>query len=126
MAALGIYMLSVTGDADSAAKILRNGAEIPARIDSGYLTPLGVLLFVSPLKWVVMLSPLAMVFVLSFGIERYAAGGGTGLVLDVRGADGGVARHGLPGVHPHLDRAGVLHHRRLVRRAEPVGLHHPA
>ena len=69
-AALGVYLVAVTGDAASAAKVLRNGAEIPARFASGYLTPLGVTLFVSPLKWVVMLSPLAMVLVLSFGIHR--------------------------------------------------------
>jgi FtsH-binding integral membrane protein len=69
-AALCVYLLSVTGDAASAAKILRNGAEIPARIAGGYLTPLGVVLFASPLKWVVMLSPLAVLVALSFGIER--------------------------------------------------------
>ena len=51
--------------------MLRNGAEVPARISANmYLTPLGYTLFVSPLKWVVILAPLAMVFVLSFGIER--------------------------------------------------------
>ena len=31
LAALGIYMMSVTGDAAAAAKIVRNGVEIPAR-----------------------------------------------------------------------------------------------
>lgn len=72
LAAWGIYLISVTGDAASAAKILRNGAEIPARIGGGYLTPLGVLLFDSPLHWLVMLSPLAMVFVLSFGLHRFS------------------------------------------------------
>jgi len=69
-AALGIYMLSVTGDAASAAKVLRNGAEIPARIGGLYLTPIGVAMFVSPLKWVVIFAPLALVFALSFGIDR--------------------------------------------------------
>ena len=71
-AALGIYMLSVTGDhVAAAAKVMRNGAEIPARIAANtYLTPLGYALFVSPLKWAVILAPLAMVFVLSFGIQR--------------------------------------------------------
>ena len=64
-------MLSVTGELSAAAKIMRNGAEIPARIAGNmYLTPLGAAVFVSPLKWVIMLAPLAMVFVLSFGIER--------------------------------------------------------
>jgi FtsH-binding integral membrane protein len=71
LAALGIYMLSVTGDPAAAAKVLRNGIEVPARVAGNmYLTQLGVTLFVSPLKWAVILAPLAMVFVLSFGMDR--------------------------------------------------------
>jgi FtsH-binding integral membrane protein len=69
-AALGIYLLSVTGDAASAAKMLRNGVDTPVRIGTTYLTQFGYTLFVSPLKWVVMLAPLGLVFVLSFGIDR--------------------------------------------------------
>jgi len=64
LAALGIYMLSVTGDQALAAKgvrALRGGV---------YLTEFGRVLFVSPLKWAVILAPLALVFVLSFGVER--------------------------------------------------------
>ncbi|HWV43109.1 Bax inhibitor-1/YccA family protein [Pseudorhodoplanes sp.] len=38
------------------------------------LTPLGQFLFGGPFMWVLMLAPLAMVFVLSFGIQRLAAG----------------------------------------------------
>ncbi|MGU3492683.1 Bax inhibitor-1/YccA family protein [Xanthobacteraceae bacterium A53D] len=60
-AALGIYMLSVTGDPSAAA------ARLPGNI---LLTQFGYTLFVSPLKWVVMLAPLAAVFFLSFRIER--------------------------------------------------------
>lgn len=59
-AALGIYMAAVTGDPTGAA----------ARIGNSYLTPFGYAMFVSPLKWVFMLAPLAMVFVISFGINR--------------------------------------------------------
>ncbi|MBM3527749.1 MAG: Bax inhibitor-1/YccA family protein [Alphaproteobacteria bacterium] len=71
LAALGVYMLSVTGDISQAAKITRGGAEVAARIPGGmFLTPVGHTIFVSPLKWVIMLSPLALVFLLSFGIER--------------------------------------------------------
>jgi uncharacterized protein len=71
LAALGIYMASVTGDAGAAAKILRNGVEVPARVASNmYLTPFGYMMFVSPVKWIVILAPLAMVFGLSFGIQR--------------------------------------------------------
>ena len=70
-AALGIYMLSITGDMAAAAKVMRSGAEIPAAYRANtYLTPLGYTLFVSPLKWAVILAPLAMVFVLSFGMQR--------------------------------------------------------
>jgi FtsH-binding integral membrane protein len=61
LAALGTYMLSVTSDPAIAALKLRDGL---------MLTGLGRALFVSPLKWVVILAPLALVFLLSFGIER--------------------------------------------------------
>jgi len=71
LAALGIYMLSVTNDPAAAFKIMRGGAEVPARIAGNtYLTAVGYYMFASYLKWVVMLSPLALVFVLSFGIDR--------------------------------------------------------
>jgi uncharacterized protein len=70
-AALGVYFLSVTGDPAAAAKVLRGGAEIPARVAGNmYLTQFGYLLFVSPLKWAIILAPLGMVFALSFGIQR--------------------------------------------------------
>ncbi len=70
-AALGIYLLSVTDNADTAMKVLRNGAQIPVPIGKTmFLTPIGYYAFVSPLKWVIMLSPLALVFVLSYSIER--------------------------------------------------------
>lgn len=71
LAALGIYMLSVTGDPASAAKVVRSGAEIAARIPGGlYLTPIGYYMFVSPLKFAVILAPLALVFFLGFRIDR--------------------------------------------------------
>jgi uncharacterized protein len=42
LAALGIYMASVTGDASAAAKIMRNGVEVPARVAGNmYLTSIG-------------------------------------------------------------------------------------
>jgi len=67
-AALGIFMLSITGDAAAAAKSA-SGAAIALR-GGQFLTPLGYAIFVSPLKWAIILAPLALVFVLSFGIER--------------------------------------------------------
>jgi FtsH-binding integral membrane protein len=38
------------------------------------LTDFGATLYTSPLRWVVMLAPLGMVFVLSFGMQRMSAG----------------------------------------------------
>jgi FtsH-binding integral membrane protein len=43
-------------------------------VQGGQLTPFGSLLFTSPLKWVVMLAPLAMVFFLSFRINSMSVG----------------------------------------------------
>jgi uncharacterized protein len=71
LAALGVYMLSITNDPAAAAKITRGGAEVAAQIRAGqFLTPIGYALFVSPLKWVVILAPLAFVLLLSFGMDR--------------------------------------------------------
>ncbi len=57
--ALGIYMLSISSV--PTPYVLRGGL---------YLTQLGYTLFVSPLKWVVILAPLAMVFFLSFRVDK--------------------------------------------------------
>ena len=71
VAALAVYMASVTGDAATAAKVVRGGIETPVRIAGAmYLTPIGYALFVSPVKWLIILSPLAFILVLSFGLER--------------------------------------------------------
>jgi FtsH-binding integral membrane protein len=61
VAAVAVYMGSVTNDADAGVRTMRNGL---------YLTQLGYVLFVSPAKWLVILSPLAFIFVLSMGVER--------------------------------------------------------
>jgi FtsH-binding integral membrane protein len=70
-AALGVYMASVTGDAASAGRVVVRGSEVAAQIRPGvFLTSIGVFLFQSPFKWVVILAPLAMVFFFSFRIDR--------------------------------------------------------
>jgi len=60
LAALGIYMAAVTADPSGAA----------AKIGNAFLTPFGYAMFVSPLKWLFILAPLVMVFVISAGINR--------------------------------------------------------
>jgi uncharacterized protein len=60
VAALGVYMLSVTTDPALAVAKVRNIM----------LTNVGYVLFVSPVKWAVILAPLALVFFLSFRIQN--------------------------------------------------------
>src|SRR5260370_320777 len=62
LAALGVYMAAVTNDPSGAA----------AKIGNAFLTPFGYAMFVSPLKWLFILAPLVMVFVISAGINRLA------------------------------------------------------
>jgi FtsH-binding integral membrane protein len=70
LAALGVYMFAVTGDASLAAT---SAAGAPMALKAGmFLTPFGYAMFASPLKYLFMLAPLAMVFVISAGINRLA------------------------------------------------------
>jgi len=59
-AALGTIMVTVTNDPATAAATLGNGM---------MLTKAGVALFGSPLRWVVMFAPLALVFYMGFRIQ---------------------------------------------------------
>jgi FtsH-binding integral membrane protein len=68
IAAIGVYILSVTDDPAAAAKMVRGGNVNPVRLGNLYLTPAGNI--VSQLKWVIILAPLALAFSLNFGIER--------------------------------------------------------
>jgi len=63
LVALGVNMLAVAGDSSQAV----------ARLGNIGLTSFGVALYGSPLRWVVMLLPLAFVFFFSFRIDRMSA-----------------------------------------------------
>jgi FtsH-binding integral membrane protein len=69
IAAMGVYFLSVTDDPAAAAKAVRSGT-VNRLASHLYLTPTGYALFVSPVKWAIILAPLVLAFSLSFGIER--------------------------------------------------------
>ncbi|HRJ69451.1 MAG TPA: Bax inhibitor-1/YccA family protein [Beijerinckiaceae bacterium] len=69
LAALGFYMLSVTTDQAMAVGKLKNGT---------MLTQFGAMLYTSPLKWVVMFAPLAVVFFFSFRIQSMSAAAARG------------------------------------------------
>ncbi|MFJ5486740.1 Bax inhibitor-1/YccA family protein [Hansschlegelia beijingensis] len=65
-AAIGAFMMAVTSDPASAVATARGM----------HLTQFGYALFASPLKWVVLLAPLGMVFFLSARIHKMSAAGG--------------------------------------------------
>ncbi len=66
LAALGAFILSVTNDPAAGVAQLPNGM---------MLTSIGYALFASPLKWVVILAPLGMVFFLSARINKMSVSG---------------------------------------------------
>jgi FtsH-binding integral membrane protein len=76
LSAIGIYLLSVRDNVADASYLVRAGRVIP--IPAGLavqpsdilLTSFGYAVFVSPLKWVIILAPVALVFALSFTISR--------------------------------------------------------
>jgi FtsH-binding integral membrane protein len=76
VAAIGIYLLSVTDTVANAAYVIRGRSVIPATAGmvvqsrDVLLTSIGYTVFVSPLKWAIIFAPLAIVFALSFGVER--------------------------------------------------------
>ncbi len=69
LVAIGVAMLAMTGDVGSAARNAQ-GAALRLAGESRYLTPFGALLFASPLKWAIILAPLAFIFVLSWRFDR--------------------------------------------------------
>lgn len=64
VAAIVMFNFATTSDPSAAA----------AQLGNQYLTSVGVALFASPLKWVVMLAPLGMVFFLSFRVNKMSFG----------------------------------------------------
>ncbi|PSM19250.1 MULTISPECIES: Bax inhibitor-1/YccA family protein [Nitratireductor] len=61
LAAWGFFGLATTGDPSAGVAQVKDGL---------YLTQLGATVWASPLKWVVMLAPLGLVFFLSFRIHK--------------------------------------------------------
>jgi hypothetical protein len=76
IAALGIYLVSVSDNLADAAYVVRAGRVIPVPAGLAVqsrdilLTNVGYTVFVSPVKWAIILAPLALVFGLSFAAER--------------------------------------------------------
>jgi FtsH-binding integral membrane protein len=76
LAALGIYLVSVTDRLADAAYVVRGSRVIAASAGLALqsrdilLTSIGYTVFVGPLKWVFIVAPVALVFALSFGLGR--------------------------------------------------------
>jgi uncharacterized protein len=76
LAALGIYLVSVTDTLTNAAYVVRGARVIAATPGMALqgrdilLTSTGYAVFVGPLKWAFILAPVVLVFALSFGLER--------------------------------------------------------
>ena len=71
LVALGANMLAVASDRSQAV----------AQVGSTLLTNFGQMLYLSPLKWVVMLAPIAFVFFFSFRIDKISAATARGVFL---------------------------------------------
>jgi FtsH-binding integral membrane protein len=66
-----LFTQAVTNDASLAAQSARGAMAIKRGL---FLTPFGATLYTTPLKWVLMLAPLAFVFFLSFRIQAMSVG----------------------------------------------------
>ncbi|CDP53455.1 FIG005935: membrane protein [Devosia sp. DBB001] len=72
---LGLVVTGLVAWFANSAAVTTNAASAAAQLGDGtYLTNWGVLLYTSPLMWVVALAPLAFVLVLSFGINKLSTG----------------------------------------------------
>ena len=83
-------------------------------------------MFASPLKWLFILAPLVMVFVISFGIQRLRPATAQ-LLFWAFAALMGISLSSIFLVYTHTSIVRVFFiTAAIVRRAEPVRLHHQA
>lgn len=73
LVAYALFSFAVTGDATGAA--VNSAGQALAIREGVYLTDVGYALFASPLKWVVFLAPLGMVFYLSARVHKMSLNG---------------------------------------------------
>jgi FtsH-binding integral membrane protein len=78
--AIGLALTGVFAYGLASYLTTSNPAEGVANLGGGlFLTQMGLTVYTSPLQWVLMLAPLALVFALSFGINRMSVGMAQGL-----------------------------------------------
>ena len=114
MAAWAIAGLATTSDPALAVGQMRNGA---------MLTGLGVALYTSALKWVVMFAPLAMIFAFGAVMKRASAECCATLFLCICNSDRRFAQLYLYLLHELFHRSNVSRHRNCIRWSVFVGLY---
>ena len=120
---LGVYNHMTIGLAITGLVAL--GAHFAA-VQDGILTPFGQAIYLSPLKWVIMLAPIGMVFLFAARLHAMRASTAQVVFWIYAAPDGTVAVQHLPDLYRREHHAGVLHRGGHVRRDEPVRLHHQA
>ena len=113
LVALGVHMLAVTTDPGQAAGHAR----------SLLLTSFGVTLYATPLKYLVMLAPLAFVFFFSFRHQPYLGFDRERRVLCFRGGDGLVLIDDPACLYRDIGGPRILRDGGSFRRLEPLRLH---
>ena len=83
-------------------------------------------IYTSPLRWVIILAPLALVFWLSARINSISVASAAQRLHRLRRADRPVDVDAAPGLHRRFDRARFLRHRCGFRQPQPLRLYDPA
>ena len=119
------YMLSIYNYMASGVLLTGVVAVLFAR---GGENSLAAQIFMQPgiLKWVIMLAPLGLVMVLSFGINKLSEGAAKGDLLGLCRADGRVAVDDPARLHRRVGGQHLLCRGRRLRRAQPLWLHDQA
>jgi FtsH-binding integral membrane protein len=68
--ALGVALTGLVAYAFASAAVAPDAASAAGQMGNVYLTSFGAAIFASPLRWVILLAPIGLVFFLSFRIEK--------------------------------------------------------
>jgi FtsH-binding integral membrane protein len=102
-------------------------SSVPAVRDLLFVTtPAGQLAGYTILGWAVAFAPLILILFSGFALKNPSPAERRRPLLDHRGPDRRLAGHRVPALHERVGRLDLLRDRGLVRRAQPVRLHHQA
>ena len=90
------------------------------------LTEFGHAIYVSPLRWLIVLSPLALVFWISARLQSMSVSTARNAFIAFAALIGLSMSVSAGGLYRRFDRAGVLRDLGRVRGPQPLRLHHEA